>query len=272
MLLIQDDYVIEQVSPAVSNPTFGYAVLPRTPEAGPLRCDAEAFDCFDDFRVEVRASIKNQKLRGRIKRERFAQLLDDPSAGWMPCNVVLQNTSAIMRDNEEAVQHSEVDRRDGEEVHCGDNFTVVAEKRRPSFRQPWISRSLSNPARHGSLRDVETEHHQLAVHSRRTPGRILGHHAEDHVTKLLGDTLSPSSSAMSREPRPVQFESCPMPSHDRLRLHEHQGTFPSRPKSPQHDPEQLVWKCEFRPWTLRIQDGKLLAKSKNLENQARPRT
>ena len=63
MPLVQHDDVIEQVSPAVSNPAFRYTVLPRTPEAGSLRGDAKALDRLDDFRVEVRGSVEDQMFR-----------------------------------------------------------------------------------------------------------------------------------------------------------------------------------------------------------------
>jgi len=38
-----------------------------------------------------------------------------------------------MRDDEEAVQHAEGERRHGEEVHSGNSFTMIAHERTPCF-------------------------------------------------------------------------------------------------------------------------------------------
>jgi hypothetical protein len=48
--------------------------------------------------------------------------------------------------------------RDGEEVHRCDCLPMVLQKREPSFRGFWISRSASHPTGNRSLRNIESEH------------------------------------------------------------------------------------------------------------------
>ena len=66
MSSIEDDHMIEQVSPAATNPALSHAILPWTLEARSLGLDAKALHCVDDFLIEARAAIKNQVARGRV--------------------------------------------------------------------------------------------------------------------------------------------------------------------------------------------------------------
>jgi len=61
----------------------------------------------------------------------------------MACDVEVQDAPAIMANNEEAVEKSEGDRRNGDEIHGGDGFAMIAEKSQPPPTRFWISgRSL----------------------------------------------------------------------------------------------------------------------------------
>jgi hypothetical protein len=54
MAFVEYDDTIEQTSPAVSNPAFCYAVLPRASEAAALWLEAETLRRADDFLIEIR--------------------------------------------------------------------------------------------------------------------------------------------------------------------------------------------------------------------------
>jgi hypothetical protein len=47
----------------------------------------------------------------------------------------VKDTPAVMRNDEEAVEHGESERRHGKEVHRDNGFTTVAQKCRPSLRR-----------------------------------------------------------------------------------------------------------------------------------------
>src|ERR1035437_4716173 len=81
VLLIQDDYMVEQISAAVADPAFCNSVLPRTSETGPFGLDSEALYGIDHLRVELCTAIKDQVAGRRVVKECLAQLLNHPRAG-----------------------------------------------------------------------------------------------------------------------------------------------------------------------------------------------
>ena len=97
----------------------------------------------------------------------------------MPRYVEVKNSPPIMRDDKEAIENAEGECRHGEEVHRCDGFAVIAQERRPTLCRIGIPRRLAHPAQHGSLRNVEAEHLELAVNARRSPSRVLRDHAKD---------------------------------------------------------------------------------------------
>jgi hypothetical protein len=51
----------------------------------------------------------------------------------MPGHIAVKNPTPVMRNNEEAVEHADGERRDGEEIHYRNRFTAIAQKRSPSL-------------------------------------------------------------------------------------------------------------------------------------------
>jgi hypothetical protein len=76
----------------------------------------------------------------------------------------------------------------------GDGFTMLTQRRRPSFSRPRISRGFPHRMQHSSLRNIEAQHLQLAVDSLRTPGRVLGNNAKDEIAQFFADASSPNTS------------------------------------------------------------------------------
>src|ERR1035441_9815307 len=170
---IENDYVVEQIPSAGAYPAFRNTVLPWTSEARPLWLDAETLHCLDHFIIELWAAIKDQVARGRVVRERLAQLLNDPCTRRMASHIPVKNTPPVMRHDEKAVQHSEGQRWHSEEIHRGDGFTMIAQKGRPSPGRLRTPRRFSHPTRHRSLRKIEAEHFQFAVNAQCAPRGIF---------------------------------------------------------------------------------------------------
>jgi hypothetical protein len=145
-----------------------------------------------------------------------------------------------MGNHEETVQDTKGQCGHGKEVHLSDHFTVVVQESRPALCRHRTPRDLPHPAQDRSLRDVEAEDLQLAMNARSAPGWVFSHHAEDEFAQFPAHASPAYTSAMPREPLPVQLESGPMPTDNRLRPHEKQRTLPSIPEPPQHHPEQFV--------------------------------
>ncbi len=174
MAFVQNDHMVEQIPAAVSDPSFGHAVLPGTSEAGALGLDAEALNGLDHLCIETGATVEDQILRCGIVRKGLPQLLRHPRAGRMAGHIAVKDATPVMRDDKETVENTESERGHGKEIHRRDGFTVVVEKCRPSLCRLGISGSLPHPAQHGSLRDVEPQHFDLTMNARRAPCGVLG--------------------------------------------------------------------------------------------------
>jgi hypothetical protein len=135
----------------------------------------------------------------------------------MTSDVEVQDAATVMADEEEAVEHVEGESWDGEEVHGGDSFAMIAKKRQPALGGFWAPGYSPHPARDGRLRHLEAEHEEFAVDARCTPSWILRDHLEDQVAHLFGDSPTAADSfSHFAEHGPIQFEPSLMPPNHRL--------------------------------------------------------
>src|ERR1700752_5014028 len=112
----------------------------------------------------------DEKSGRRPKRKRLPQLLDDPTACRMLGDVEMQDTPAIMADDEEAVENTEADRGHGEEVHGRNRFPVIRKKHAPALGWLGVSPCPLHPAGDGTLGYIKAQHEKLAVNARSAPG------------------------------------------------------------------------------------------------------
>ncbi len=161
-----------------------------------------------------------------IERKGFAQLLRDLWVGRMPCDVAMQNSPAIMRNDKEAVQDLEGERWDSEEVHRGYSFPMILQECLPaSYRFRILWRPLY-PSRDTSFGDIEAKLEQFSMNPRRTPGRIFNHHLKDQVPKLLSEWPSSNCFLMPGTPPPIESEARSMPADHSLGRDDHKCFLP----------------------------------------------
>jgi hypothetical protein len=77
--------------------------------------------------------------------EGISELLSCPDTGWMPGDIEVQDTPAIMGNDEEAIQKAKGDGRHCEEIHRGNRFAVVMQKGSPALRRFAVSGCTSHP-------------------------------------------------------------------------------------------------------------------------------
>jgi len=65
----------------------------------------------------------------------------------MLCDIEVQDTPTVVTDDEKAIERAEGDRRNSEEVHRGNRFTVITEKGKPAPGRLRISGRPSHPTR-----------------------------------------------------------------------------------------------------------------------------
>jgi hypothetical protein len=143
-------------------------------------------------------------------------------------------------DDEKAIERAEGDRRNREEVHRGDRFTVITEKGKPAPSRLRISRRLFHPTRDRSLTDIKAEHAKLAMDTWCSPRGVLNNHSEDQFLNLLRRLSSSGGPPDLGDQLPVQTESGPVPTHHRFGRDRNEGLLPSGPKSTNGDPEEPV--------------------------------
>ena len=84
-----------------------------------------------------------------------------------------------MVNNEQDVENSETERRYRKKVHGCDHIAVVIQKGHPSLRLLGVNVWLGHVAGYGALGNLEPEHFELAMYSRRSPTWIGIEHLLD---------------------------------------------------------------------------------------------
>src|ERR1700680_3444478 len=149
---------------------------------------------------------------------------------------------------------------------------MVSEERKHLLQRVRISRGSPDPSRDTPFREIETQLEQFAVNARRSPGWILGNHAEDQGANLFADTLPSSYVADSGDPRPIQTKSRSMPVHDGSRSDQDERLPSPGPAHSQRNPEQFVQGSQSTARSLRVQSQQLPTESQIFEDEVLPRT
>src|SRR6266852_854848 len=178
----------------------------------------------------------------------------------MPRDVEMQHTPAVVADDEETVENPKCKGWDREEVHRCDGFSMATQEGEPTFGSLGIFRRPAHLAGDSSLGDLKTQHQQLARDTRRAPGGILPHHPKDEIPHLLRNPSSADHPEGCGDGTPVKRKPRPVPTHDRLWTHNNESLFPSGPESPRKNPEELIERCQSRPWMPSFQRRELLTK------------
>src|SRR5262249_38113735 len=126
------------------------------------------------------------------------------------------------------------------EIHRGNDLAVIPEEGEPALGRFGILWRAPHPARDRSLGNVESQHQEFPMDARRTPSRILNHHAEDQVANLLGDAPPAHRALYPGDRLPVEPESSPMPTDDRFRADDDEGMTPTGPTLADDHPEGFV--------------------------------
>ena len=94
------DDVIQEITPATPYPTLCHSILPRTFERGADRIHAQGSNRCRDFQSILGITIKDDEPRCGSKWKCFSQLLDDPRACRMLCDMEVQDTPTIVTDEQ----------------------------------------------------------------------------------------------------------------------------------------------------------------------------
>ena len=181
----------------------------------------------------------------------------------MSSDVEVQDLAPPVLDNEEAVEHAERHRWNGEEVKRHDGLLVILQECQPPLARVATAAESPQIPSHASFRHAESEFLQFAMDPRRAPIRVLRGHALDQSANLLGDPRP--ATARVRAPAPVKTETSAVPADHGLGLHDDQCVPPARPEAAERAPEQPVERVQGQTRPFPFQNGDLLSESENLQ-------
>src|SRR5216683_928674 len=153
MCLAQDNDVVQTLAPDRSDQPLGKAILPRRGRCNWLVANAHGTQsACDDGSIDPIA-IPDHVTRSPVPRKSLGDLTCNPLRGWVGCDVDPNDISAIKLHNHKAVEHSEANCRDNEQIHGGNVRRVVSQKGQPSLI--WRPGSLDHVFGDGCLSDAK---------------------------------------------------------------------------------------------------------------------
>jgi len=183
MGLAEDDDLVEQLSSKCSDDAFAIRVLPRRARRRRHVLDAHRLDGSGDALAVDAVSVSMEEARCSIEGEGIAELLRCPRRRRVGGDRDVPDATAAVLEDDEAVQEFERRRGNDEEVHGRSLEQVVLQKRALRLRR-WLPGAGLEVRGDGRLRDTEAQLEQLAVDSRRAPGRVVGGEAANQSQRL----------------------------------------------------------------------------------------
>ena len=184
MPLVEHDHVVEELSPAGPDPSFGDPVLPWAPIGRHHRLRTEAPDGLSGAFGEDRVAVVDEVDGWRCLGECFAELLHDPLRRRVRGDVEVNHPSTSVSKDEPDVQHSEANGRDSEEVHRRDAVSVIPKEGPPALWLLSNGESLWEISRHRGKADREAKPLEFGLNLPCSPG-ILGGQPTNELLHLL---------------------------------------------------------------------------------------
>ena len=240
---IKDNYVIEALATDRSNHAFNIGSLPRRSRRRQYLLDSHCLHLFNKFMPEDPIPIPQQILRGGVPGKCLAQLVSRPFGSRMRCDPEVNDSPALVSQNENHVQNLKPDGRDREEVYRYQTLTMILKKSSPRLRG-----RLPRPNEvfaHTALADVYAEFQQFTMNARRTPSWIVTAHPPNQVARIpryRGTSSLPSPDL----PCPEHAERLAVPCDYGFRLDDNQRGSPAPPDARQADPDQTVRRMQSR--------------------------
>ena len=172
MFLVENDDVVQELSPCRTHQAFGDPILPRTSIAGPLGTQCHGGHGADHLGGEDGIAIEEQVFQAPwrdVKGEGFPELLDNPWSPWEFGDVPVKNLPPRVSDGEPDVEEAEGSGGDDKDIHRDDELSMVPQEGEPAL--PLFRPRVPPPqvARDGTLGDAEPEPEQFSVGNRSRP-------------------------------------------------------------------------------------------------------
>src|SRR5450432_3071082 len=254
----EDDHVVEAIAADRADQALDERVLPGRAWRAQDFLEAHACEPVAEGGAVDPVAVAQQVPRRAGFGERLDDLLGGPGGGRMLRHVEVQDTSAVVRQYDEDVEHAKGRGRDREEVDGGERTDVIGQEGAPCLRRR-LARQAWHQARDLAFGDPDAELYQLAMDARGAPQRVGLRQLADEVARAAIDGWAPGCSA--RTPGPDVAESRAVPAHDGSWLDDDEDVAPAGPRTREPDPEEPVGPVERRTRAAAPKNDQLLAES-----------
>ena len=142
----------------------------------------------------------------------------------MFCSVEVDDSPAVVADDEEAVEKTERRSGHGEEIHGCNRLTMVLQKCQPEFG--WVSPPLepSQIARDRTFANLESQFQEFPMNPRSTPSGILDCHPSDQFLNFQREFRS--AGPVTTKHSPIQTKASTLPADYGIGFHDQQRISP----------------------------------------------
>ena len=188
MAFIEDDDVVETVSAYRPDKALNIGILPRRPGCRENFLDGEALNTTAEVVAVDTVTVAHHVLGRRVLGKRLNDLLGSPVRAGVTGDVPMQDTPAVVGEDEKDVEDAKSRGRHGEEVDRGERTDMVVEEGAPGLRRRLACLGW-HEAGNAALADVDAEFEQFAVDSWRSPRCVGFGHLTDERLGLRGDII-----------------------------------------------------------------------------------
>ena len=129
MPFIENNNVIQTLSPDRSDNAFHIRILPRRARSRKYFFDAETFHSMSESITVDAITVAKQIAWSGIKRECLNQLLSRPHCGWVRCNIEVHDVTTVMAKHDKDIKNAKCGSRYCKEIDTGYTVSMVFEKR-----------------------------------------------------------------------------------------------------------------------------------------------
>jgi len=227
--LIDDDHVVQTLLTQCAYDPLGNRVCLGSLDRGEDGLDAEPCCLWDETPSIAAVPVADQAPGLVSPRGCLNELAPDLLGSGVSSHIEMYQPSPQVGDEEEDVEGLEGECLDGEEVGCPDVGCVVPEKGAPGLGRRAAS-GFSAVAADRASADAVAQLAEFPHDAHAAPAGILPSQASNQLLNLTWHPRSPRTPPMSALPGPVPPPCCPLPADYSLRLHQHQGGPPTRPR------------------------------------------
>src|SRR5262245_8299916 len=134
MILIEDDQMIETFSANTSYYSFRVRILERRMGRSDHFLNLHPFHPASKLRSVDRISIPEQISRRGVIGKCFDDLLSGPLGCRMLGHIEMNDLPAPVKEDDKAVQNTEIDRRDRKKIYGRNLIRMISKKCLPSLR------------------------------------------------------------------------------------------------------------------------------------------